>query len=292
MNWDDLKYYLAVARARGLSEAARSLGVSPSTVSRRIQELELAIGSELFYRRQDGYVLSEAGLNLLPAAEQAESSLLWLERGAATAHSEAAGVVRIAAPELLGQYLIIPKLVSLLDRYPKIQLEVVTDVRPDNLSKREADIVIRLNRPLQGDYTVQRIGSLKQGLYSSVAYLQGIPLSEREDIANYRLIGWDSKLAYLPLAQLFKQFTNAPQPSIKTGSFNAQLMAVKSGLGIAALPKFTASLFDLNPVFVQQCSLDSTIWLVRQTDSRQLKRVDLVANYIKQIIEESQSILH
>lgn len=292
MNWDDLKYYLAVAREKSLSEAARGLHVSPSTVSRRIDALELALGTQLFSRRQDGYELNEAGTNLISIAEQAEAHLLWLERGAAKSETDAAGIVRLVMPELLGQYLIIPQLASLQHDHPEIQLEIVTDVRSSQLTKRDADIVIRLSRPTQGDYTVQRIGQLSQSLYASTEYLKqaGIPPSAA-DLSQHRLIGWDSELAYLPLARWLEERPDIPDIYMRTGNFHAQLMAVNSHLGIAALPRFAAEMFGLQRIFPDEKALQSDIWLIKQSDSRRLKRVNIVANHIVGIITSDQDRL-
>ncbi len=292
MNWNDLKYFLAVARSSSLSEAARNLHVSPSTVSRRIDALEQSLSSRLFARRQDGYDLSEAGSNLLPSAEQAEASLLWLERGAAHGETETAGVVRLVTPELLGQYLIIPQLAALQRSHPEIQLEIVTDVRPSPLTRREADIVLRLSRPTQGDYTVQRIGQLAQALYASATYLQamGRPALS-SDLAQHRLIGWDSELAYLPLARWLEDRPERPDIYMRTGNFHAQLMAVQAHLGIAALPRFAARLFNLQPVLAHEPKLLSDIWLLQQSESRRLKRVNIVADHITAIITAARDQL-
>lgn len=285
MNWDDLKYYLAVARSKSLSEAARGLRVSPSTVSRRIQDLEQALGTKLFTHRQDGYDLNEAGANLLSAAEQAEANLLWLERGAAQSDTDTAGVVRLVIPELLGQYLIIPELVTLLRDYPEIQLEVITDVRPFQLTKREADIVVRLNRPTQGDYTVQRIGQVSQALYCSADYLKEMgEVSQVTGLSSHRLIGWDKELSYLPLARELEDRPDVGALCVRTGSFNSQLMAVRANLGIAALPKFVAEMFGLQRVLPDDPGIQSDIWLIKQSASRRLRRVKLVADHIEKTI--------
>lgn len=285
MNWDDLKYYLAVARSKSLSEASRLLHVSPSTVSRRIDALEQALATKLFSRRQDGYELNEAGANLLATAEQAEASLLWLERGAAKSDTETAGVVRLAVPELLGQYLIIPQLGDLRLRHPEIRLEISTDVRPAQLTRRGADLLIRLNRPTQGDYTVQRIGQLTQALYGAAEYFSSMgELTQLSDLSEHRLIGWDSELASLPLARWLEDQAGVSELAIRTGSFHSQLMAVRSGLGIAALPKFVADQFGLKRALADEHRLQSDIWLIKQSESRRLKRVSLVADYITDIV--------
>ncbi|WP_421862587.1 LysR family transcriptional regulator [Motiliproteus sp.] len=286
MNWDDLKYFLSVARSKSLSVSARSLHVSPSTVSRRIDALEQALGTQLFSRRQDGYDLTDAGANLISTAEQAEAHLLWLERGAARSETETAGTVRLAVPELLGQYILIPQLSDLQHAHPEIQLEIITDVRSTPLTKREADIAIRLTRPTHGDYTVQRIGQLSQALYASSDYLNamGTPRSA-SDLAEHRFVGWDSELSYLPLAHWLEDRPEIPSLYMRTGSYHSQLMAVRAHMGIAALPRFAAELFELQRVLPEESSLVSDIWLVRQADSRRLKRVSIVSDQISRIIK-------
>ncbi|GAA0690574.1 LysR family transcriptional regulator [Marinobacterium maritimum] len=292
MNWNDLKYYLAVARSGNLSEAARLLDVSPSTVSRRIDALEQTLGVPLFARRPDGYLLNEAGHNLLPAAEQAEAQLLLLQRGATSSELDTRGVVRVAVPELLGQYLIIPQLHPLQASYPEIRLELITDVRPMPLSTREADIVIRLNRPTQGDYTLRQIGQLSQALYASSDYLQlrGTP-STSADLAEHQLIGWDKELSYLPLARWLEEQLDQPDLYLRTSSYHAQLMAVRSGIGIAALPRFAAEMFELQPVVLNHPPLMSDIWLIKQAESARLKRVQIVAEQLTSIISSSRDQL-
>ncbi len=289
MNWDDLKYYLAVTRARGLSEAARKLHVSPSTVSRRIDALEQALGVKLFSRRQDGYDLTEAGENLLSTAEQTEANLLWLQRGAAINETDAVGVVRLVMPELLGQYLIIPELSKLQKDHPEIQLEVITDVRSSPLTKREADLVLRLNRPTQGHYTVQRIGRLNQALYASEEYLatMGTPQTS-SDLVKHHLIGWDTELSCLPLARYIEERPEITKLYLRTGNFQAQLIAAQANLGIAALPKFAAQKFGLQAVLAHEPPLQSEIWMIKQEASRHLKRVSIVAEAVTKIIKQAQ----
>jgi DNA-binding transcriptional LysR family regulator len=195
----------------------------------------------------------------------------------------------LAVPELLGQYLIIPQLGDLRLNHPEIRLEINTDVRPTQLTKREADIVVRLNRPTQGDYTVQRIGRLSQALYGTAEYLKamGEP-TQILGLSEHRLIGWDSELAYLPLARWLEDQSGISNLAIRTGSFHSQLMAVRSHLGIAALPKFVAEMFGLKRVLAEEHRLQSDIWLIKQSESRRLRRVNIVAGYLAEIISDAE----
>jgi len=292
MNWDDLRYYIAVARTKSLSEAARLLRVSPSTVSRRIDEFEQSLGNELFKRKQNGYDLNEAGTTLLPFAEQAEAHMLWLERSASQSDENIAGTVRLAVPELLGQYMVIPGLEGFLKENPELKIEIITDVRSTRLTKGDADILIRLNRPSQGGYTIQKIGVIPQHLYASKDYLKdaGTP-KVSDDLVSHRLIGWDTELSYLPLAQYLEDRHGDPQVYFRTGSFHSQLMAVRSNLGIAALPQFVAEMFNLQKVLEQDSGLESEIWLMKRSDSRRFKRVNAIADAIIKIVSNRLSDL-
>ncbi|WP_409525438.1 LysR family transcriptional regulator [Nitrincola sp. MINF-07-Sa-05] len=293
MKWDDLRYFLSVARTGSLTESAKVLRVSPSTVSRRVSELEQDIGSELFIHSKEGYELNESGLSLLPLAEQAEAHLMRLERNATLKKDEISGVVRIALPELLGQYLIIPRLKHLAQKYPNIQLEILADVRSSRLTRGDADLLVRLSRPSHGDYTVQKLGHISQGLYAATDYIKemGMP-TQTAGLAGHRIISWDTELSYLPLAQFMEDRPKNPKPYIRAGNFNTQLQAVKSGIGISALPKFIAESSGLRRVFEEEDFLDSEIWLIKNATSRKLPHVNIVAEWISDVMHENAHLLH
>lgn len=293
MKWDDLRYFLSVARTGSLTESAKVLRVSPSTVSRRVSELEHDIGAELFRHSKAGYELNESGLNLLPMAEQAEAHLLRLERNAVRQNDEVSGIVRISLPELLGQYLIIPGLKHIAQKYPNIQLEILTDVRSSRLTQGDVDLLVRLSRPSHGDYTIQKIGHISQGLYASTDYIKemGLP-TQTTGLKGHRIITWDTELSYLPLAKFLEDRRECPKPFIRAGNFNTQLQAVISGIGISALPKFIADASDLKRVFEFEDFLDSEIWLIKNATSRKLSHVKIVADLISDIMHENAHFLH
>jgi DNA-binding transcriptional LysR family regulator len=167
MDWNDLRFFLAVASTRSLSGASAQLGVSPSTVSRRVGALEAALQLRLFRPRPDGYDLTEAGLKLLPAAERAEAQMRLFERGAREKEGDLAGPIRIEAPELLGQDVVLPVLAEFIESHPAIRVELRSSVGPVRLAGEEADIVLRLVRPEQGRYRQRRVGHISFGLYAS-----------------------------------------------------------------------------------------------------------------------------
>jgi DNA-binding transcriptional LysR family regulator len=181
-------------------------------------------------------MLTEAGEALLQPAEQVEAQLLSLERGAAMPGDNLAGIVRLAVPEFLGQHLIIPGLTEFQKRFPMIGLELIADVRPMRLTRREADVLVRLVHPNQGSYLVRRIGGIVLALYGSTSYLaaHGIP-RRGDELSGHRLIGWESGLKFLPLAQWLQNMAAATNFVIRAHTMGAQLAAVEAGLGPAGL---------------------------------------------------------
>jgi DNA-binding transcriptional LysR family regulator len=248
--------------------------VSPTTVARRIAAIESALKTTLFAKRPDGYVLSEAGEAFFPPAEAAEAQMLWLERGAAGPTEQLKGIVRLAIPELLGQYLIIPGLASFQERYPAIRLEVSADVRPLRLAQREADVLVRLIRPTHGDYLVRRIGSITLALYGSRAYVDvhGVPQTI-EDLEKHRLIGWDPSLGFLPLGKWLSDSVSESNFVFRAHTMGAQLVASEANLGLAVLPAFIANRLGLVRVLEGEPPFVSDIWLLQQSESHVLARV-------------------
>ena len=281
MNWDDLQPFLAVARTGSLSEAARRLGTSPSTVGRRLDALEAAIGAKLFDRRPDGYSLTLRGQALLPAADRVEDEVRSLARAAAAAEGQPEGIVRIAMPELLGQYLIVPSFEALHAQHPGLRLEILADVRPLRLSRREADVLVRLARPSQGSYTVQRIGRIALGLYGAAPYLarRGSPKAAAE-LAGHALIGWDDELAYLPIAQWLDERAGDTPFAMRTTNMASQLAAAQVGLGLAVLPAFIGESTGLRRVLQDEPMLRLDVWLMVREELRKTARVAAVAEHI------------
>lgn len=285
LDWNDLRYFLAVARAHSLTEAARVLRVSQATIARRIQALEQALSAPLFTKSHDGYALTAQGEALLPPAEQAEAQMLWLERGGAVPADEEAGIVRLAMPELLGQHFIIPGLAPFCEAHPQIRLEAVADVRPVSLKRREADVLVRLVRPTHGDYTLKRVGSIALALYASPAYAarHGVPEIAAE-MEHHRFIGWDAGFGFLPFSGWLVDAIPAAQVAFRAHTMSAQLAAVEAGLGLAVLPAFVARKFGFTRALVQETPFFSDIWLLHAADTQHVTRVRLLADHLSDLL--------
>lgn len=286
MNWDDWKYFLAVARYNSLSRASVELQVSSSTVARRIAELEASLGVKLFNRRPSGYWLTRAAKSIVEKVEQSEAKFDLIKRTLAEDSEVLNETVKIELPELLGQQLLIPSLLVLQQQRPEIQFDIETRVTNSALSTRASDIVVRLNRPENGAYTMRKIGLLSQRAYCSQAYYE----AHQEQILttglkNQFLIGWEESMQYLSLAKWLNTQASGQSLWLKTTSLNGQLEAVVAGLGIAVLPKFTAHKYNLVEIALETPALTSEIWLMRNLESNS-SGVELLLAHLSKILKD------
>ncbi|MEP1944161.1 MAG: LysR family transcriptional regulator, partial [Sulfitobacter sp.] len=199
--WDDIRAFLAVARAGTLSGAASHMRLGLATISRRIERLETAIGQPLFLRQQSGYRLTDDGMALVERAEDMEAAALSLTAGM---RQEAAvsGIVRLATAENLATDLIIPELAHLRAEHPQLTLEIVTDIATVNLHRRDADIALRMVKPERGNVSLQRLGTLGYGLYAAPDYVA--TRHQAKDASAFDsddFISWPDAYAHLPAAQ-------------------------------------------------------------------------------------------
>ncbi len=288
--WDDARVFLAVARAGSLSGAADLLGGGVATMSRRVGRMESALGVPLFVRHQTGYRLTDEGEKLLPKAEALEEAVLSLS---AQAHMgmEVAGRVRLATAENLANPVIIPALSPLLERHPRLSVDIVTDVATVNLHRRDADLAVRMVRPERGNVTVRHIGTLGFGLYGSPGYVAARKAGpDAAALDHDRFIGWSEGQSHLPAAQWMERSLRGRQPELTTTTLAGQLSAAKAGLGLAPLPHFLgreAGLIQL-PVTL---AIDQPIWLVIHADLVASRRVRVVADHLATVIAEQRARL-
>ena len=171
MNWDDLKIFLAVAEAPSMRVAAKSLKISHSTVSRRIETLEENLGVRLFTRMSDGYQLTESGRELLPVALNMDESLHTFGRHIAGRDDELKGQVCVTMPDAAANSLLMPHLADFMAEYPEIQVKVNDSFELFDLSRREADVAIRFTNSPPEHLIGRKIGKLHQAAYATKTYL-------------------------------------------------------------------------------------------------------------------------
>ncbi|MGC5700810.1 LysR family transcriptional regulator [Pseudomonas sp. NFXW11] len=286
MNWDDLRYFIAVANAGNITDAGQALQVAASTVSRKILVLEQALNTLLFLKTTQGYCLTEAGQALLPMALEAEERFRLMQRQMSQPGARLAGVVRIDCPELMGSHLIIPALAQFRLQHPQIRFDFVNAARSVKLTQSHSDLLLRLQRPEAGNFTLRRVGALTQALFCSHAYAaaHGCP-QDVAQLCQHPLIGWNQDLAHLPLARWLDQLSGGQPLWMRTGNLQAQLQAVQAGLGIAALPVYIAESLGLHRVLTQIPAHRGEIWLLRNLATLGHERIDRVVEFLDQLLQ-------
>src|SRR5580698_11345441 len=190
LDWDNLRYFLAVARAGKLTAAARRLGQDHTTVGRRIASLESAFHSKLFERRPDGYRLTEAGQRLYKNVDALESSIWEIQRNIAGRTQHVEGLVRIGAPDDFGNVFLAKRIGELQVLHPGLKIELITLPYTLSVSKREADIGIGVERPAEGRLFVRRLTDFEMRLYATRDYIDAHgPIDRPSDLARHRWVG-------------------------------------------------------------------------------------------------------
>lgn len=288
MVWDDLRVFLAVSRSGSLSAASEALSLGIATVSRRIERLETALGQPLFLRHHTGYRLTDDGSALIERAEEMEAVARSLDAALPSA-PEVSGTVRLATAENLATALILPALPRLRHDHPNLVLDIATDIATVNLHRRDADIALRMVKPDRGNVSLQRLGTLGYGLYAAPAYMDrrgpGPVDLEKDD-----LIAWADSHSHLPSAQWIERALRGRAPAVLTTSLAAQVMACSSGLGLAVLPHLLATPRGLTCLDAD-LGVDQGIWLVTQSDLMSSRRVQVVADFLREVVAEARDAL-
>lgn len=289
VDWDHLQYFLVLARAKTLTNAARMIGVEHSTVSRRIQALELALGTPLFKREATGYELTIEGLALVPRVEQMEHAFLQIEKP----HQPLQGRVRIGTPEGFGTAFLAKLLAELSKKYPLLTIDLIPVPKMIKLSHREADIVISIDRPKSGPYIITRLTDYCLKIYGSKDYLsQTQPIHKLEDLKQHRFVNYIDDLVYSPELYCLERLPLQLTANFRSSSILAQQIAVSAGAGLAILPKFLANdQPELEQVLHDEVRFVHTFWMLTLVDLQHEPRIKLVWDFLRAQADEYQHLL-
>lgn len=289
VDWDHLQYFLVLARAKTLTNAARMIGVEHSTVSRRIQALELALGTPLFKREATGYELTIEGLALVPRVEQMEHAFLQIEKP----HQPLQGRVRIGTPEGFGTAFLAKLLAELSKKYPLLTIDLIPVPKMIKLSHREADIVISIDRPKSGPYIITRLTDYCLKIYGSKDYLsQTQPIHKLEDLKQHRFVNYIDDLVYSPELYCLERLPLQLTANFRSSSILAQQIAVNAGAGLAILPKFLANdQPELEQVLHDEVRFVHTFWMLTLVDLQYEPRIKLVWDFLRAQVDEYQHLL-
>jgi DNA-binding transcriptional LysR family regulator len=295
MNWDDLRYVVAVYKAGSLTKAAKQLKVDHTTVRRRIEALEAALGVPLFARTPSGYVATSELERLLPEVRAVEASVLALERSAFAQLDAIEGVVRVAAPETFGACYLAPRLALFSAEHPGLTIEVITGRSVLDLSRREADIALRFFRTSYENIVTKRAGTVTHGLYAARSYLAKHPVTnaaagEPLDLRGHRVLTSFTEPGAVEAVWVTELL--AGEPPAFVANFTVSLLeAARAGAGIAVLPHYLGdreSTLHHLPVGNEP---QETLWLTVHRDVREASRVRAVLDFLTQSLRRDRALL-
>jgi DNA-binding transcriptional LysR family regulator len=281
-SWELLRTFLEVARDGSLSGAARRLGLTQPTAGRHINVLEADLGVALFTRSQRGLLATPAALELVPHAEAMEAASAALQRRASGEAAAEGGTVRITASEIVGCEVLPPILAAFRHAHPGIVLELSLSNRNEDLLRRDADIAVRMVRPVQASLTAKRLGSVEVRLYAHKDYVArfGLPQS-LPDLAGHCLIGFDrDDHALRSLGPKAAPITRESF-GFRTDNDSAQLAALRAGVGIGGCQSLLAARMPpLVPVLHDIIAFPLEMWLVMHEDLKATRRVRLLFDHL------------
>jgi DNA-binding transcriptional LysR family regulator len=290
MNWDDLRFVLALSRAGSLARAARDLRVDHTTVGRRIEAVEADLGVRLFTRTTTGYVLTAEAEGLLPDLAHVEEAVLALERGAHAQHDSLDGTVRVTSGETFGVCYLAPRLLAFGRRHPGLTVELVTGSAILDLARREADIAVRFFRSPHESLVVRRVAEHAHALYASAEYLAQRPVPDAAELGQHPILTTMPGPGVVEAAWV-ERITAGARPAFVTNLTIALVEAARSGAGIAVLPRY---LGDREPTLRRLPMPDEPrepIWITVHRDLARTRRVRVVLDFLSECLEQDRGLL-
>ncbi len=282
LDWEDMRYFLALSRSGTLSGAARALRVNHATVARRVGALEATLGKVLFDRRADGYGLTPNGEAALEIALAMERSVLALPENLEERVFQ--GTVRLTTVGSLANHFLLDRLAMFARQHPGITLEVLTDIRVMSLARREADIALRLGRPKDSDLVGRNLVSVHYGYY--------IARDLTEDGAHAPFITSEADAVGIAEASWLAKRLGSQSISFRSNSIEAQAAAARAGFGIVMLPRYMGDTDSgLREVYPMEPHPPRQLWLLSPRELAQVPRVRLVLDAIVEIVTENKNLI-
>ena len=281
MDWDNVRVFLAVARAGQFVAAARRLKLDHATVSRRVAALEAALGARLFERLTTGARLTSSGERFLAAAEAMESAFLQAQTEVSGVDVELTGDVRIGAPDGFATYYLAGALRDFVARNPGLRLQLAPAPQLTPLARREVDVVVGLDKPEEGRFVARKLTDYSLGIYASAAYLDAHEAPrEASDLARHRLIGYVEEYAFSTALDYVRELYDGAPTQFECASGVTQFEALRAGLGLGVVHDYIARRFpDLKPVLPGRRA-KRAYWLVTHQDNSGLGRIRAVCEHL------------
>jgi DNA-binding transcriptional LysR family regulator len=289
LDWGNLRFFLELSRTGSLSAAARRLAVDRNTVARRVAALEEALGLRLFERGPQGWIRTGAGDELAELASRVEEDVLAVARHADARDTALAGTVRLTTATHLAAHLLAPALPRLHARHPGLVLEIAADQRAFDLTRREADLALRMGRPRDAGLVTRKLSPVTYRLFASRAHATARrgPVDFEAD----EFLGFDDSLAGVPQERWLARVGPRRRVVFRCNSTAALQAAAREGMGIAVLPCFVA---DRDPALVRLDGPeppDHELWLLVHGDLRRAPRVRAVLEWVDEVMREARPAL-
>lgn len=285
LEWDDLRYFLAVHRHGSHAAAGRALRVAATTVGRRLTALEEALGMRLLERTPAGLVLSDAGRALKVRAERVEAEVLASERELEGGDRRVEGRVRLTAGDGLAAAVLAPRLLELRAAHPALEVELRADNRALDLSRREADVALRLLRPREESLVARRLADLPFGLYGGASYLalRGRPTGLR-DLSRHDWLDYDAAQEASPPSTWLRRHVPGARVVLRATTTTALVSACAAGHGLALFPEVLAAHEPrLVPLLPRAALPVRELWAVTHQDLRHSARVTTVLAWLAEL---------
>ncbi len=289
MNWDDTRLFLALARSGSARATAAEQGISHSTVTRRVDQLESDLDVRLFDRDVRGYRLTGAGELMLKSAIRAEDALLTAERQLQGRDAQLSGEIRFTTSNIIAMYLMMDDLVEFTRLYPDIDLDIIVSYDPLNLSRREADVALRImgrNASPPEELIGRKLLTIKNCFYASDAYLAEHDPGRSNSSARW--IGWND-FERFPAWVKASPFPNLPIYG-RLNDVLLQAEAARCGLGLTVLPCFFGDRVQgLQRIPNCEPYLSYDLWLLTHPDLRDAARMRAFRAFAAEAIESKRS---
>jgi DNA-binding transcriptional LysR family regulator len=294
-DWNDLRLVLAIARSRGLTGAAKTLGIDHSTAFRRLQVLEARLGVPMFERLPGGvYAPTQAGQLTVMTSERVETEVLGLARDIAGRDTRLSGRLRVTSSETLAYRLLTRHIASFRREHPGIVVELVIDNRVLSLSRREAEVALRPMRPRESKLWGRKLAEVTWTAYGAKELLErSRQLWSAEQLQDWPIIGWEEGLAGIAAADWLSSVVPDAAFVYRTSSLVNQLVAARAGIGLAVLPCY---LGDPEPELVRALptvlmELRSEMWIVTHKDLRKTARVRAFFDHLTTCIRGDRNLI-
>jgi len=292
VDWNDLRFFLAVQQGGSLNAAAKELRVTKTTVSRRLAALEEALGAKLFDRKPNGLALTAAGQEAIAAAEGIAAQMEQLaDRVANASDDKVRGVVRLTAAPWLAARTIIPALPKLKQRHPELDVQLLSTNALVNLPQREADLAIRNVRPTHKSLTARKVGKLGGCVYGSRLYVErrGAPKS-RAEVRGHDVLTYEG-LGGMPGFEWICEPATGGNIVFSANDPEALVSAATAGLGLTAVPCILGdgnpSLMRIEGLGISYCDM----FVVAQAPQRAVRRIRVVSDFIAETFQTYRPLI-